>query len=75
MLMHYFGVGGSSASNLLEPHHRRDSKVCRFLLHELGVVRLSTQPIPLCIRYTSCFHSAPFNLIYYTHAVKGYCKL
>ena len=32
--------GGSSASNLLEPHHRRDNKVYRFLSHEFGVVRL-----------------------------------
>ena len=31
--------GGSSASNLLEPHHCRDSKVCRVLSHEFGVVR------------------------------------
>ena len=27
-------------SNLLEPHHHRDSKVWRVLLHEFGVVRL-----------------------------------
>ena len=26
--------------NLLEPHHRRDSKACRLLSHEFGVVRL-----------------------------------
>ena len=32
--------GGSSASNLLEPHHHRYSKVCRVLPHEFGVVRL-----------------------------------
>ena len=32
--------GGSSASNFLEPHHHRDSKVCRVLSHEFGVVRL-----------------------------------
>ena len=31
--------GGSSTSNLLEPHHYRDSKVCKLLLHEFGVVR------------------------------------
>ena len=30
--------GGSSSSNLLEPHHLRDSKVCRVL--EFGVVRI-----------------------------------
>ena len=29
-----------TSSNLLEPHHRRDSKVCRVLSHECGVVRL-----------------------------------
>ena len=29
-----------TSSNLLEPHHRRDSKVCRVLSHEFGVVRL-----------------------------------
>ena len=28
------------SSNLLEPHHYRDSKVCRVLSHEFGVVRL-----------------------------------
>ena len=32
--------GGSSTSNLHEPHHHRDSKVCRGLSHEFGVVRL-----------------------------------
>ena len=32
--------GGSSASNLLEPHHDRDSRECRVLPHEFGVVRL-----------------------------------
>ena len=31
---------GSSASNLLEPHHCRDSKVCRVFSQEFGVVRL-----------------------------------
>ena len=30
--------GGSSTSNLLEPHRRRDSKVCRVLSHEFRVV-------------------------------------
>ena len=29
-----------TSSNRLEPHHRRDSKVCRLLSHEFGVVRL-----------------------------------
>ena len=32
--------GGSSTSNLLEPHHCRDTKVCRVHPHEFGVVRL-----------------------------------
>ena len=32
--------GGSSTSNLLEPHRYRDSKVFRVLSHEFGVVRL-----------------------------------
>ena len=31
--------GGSSTSNLPEPHHYRDSKVCRVLSHQFGVVR------------------------------------
>ena len=31
--------GGSSTSNLLEPHHCRNRKVCRVLSHEFGVVR------------------------------------
>ena len=30
--------GGSSTSNLIEPHHYKDSKVCRVLSHEFGVV-------------------------------------
>ena len=29
-----------TSSNLLELHHCRESKVCRVLLHEFGVVRL-----------------------------------
>ena len=29
-----------TSSNLHEPHHHRDSKVCRGLSHEFGVVRL-----------------------------------
>ena len=29
-----------TSSNLLELHHYRESKVCRVLLHEFGVVRL-----------------------------------
>ena len=29
-----------TSSNLLEPHHYKDSKVCRVLSHEFGVVRL-----------------------------------
>ena len=40
LYMHATVRCGSSASNLLEPHHRRDRKVCRVLLHEFGVVRL-----------------------------------
>ena len=32
--------GGSSASNLLEPHHDRDSRAFRVLSYEFGVVRL-----------------------------------
>ena len=28
-----------TSSNLLKPHHRRDSKACRVLSHEFGVVR------------------------------------
>ena len=31
--------GGSSTSNLHEPHHHRSSKVCRVLLHEFRVVQ------------------------------------
>ena len=40
--MHLFGVvqAHRTSSNLLEPHHNRDSKVCRVLSHEFGVVRL-----------------------------------
>ena len=41
MLMHLFGVvqAHRTSSNLPEPHHYRDSKVCRVLSHEFGVVR------------------------------------
>ena len=34
------GQAHRTSSNLLEPHHCRDSKVCRVLSHEFGVVRL-----------------------------------
>ena len=39
--MQSFGVveAHRTSSNLLEPHHYRDSKVCRVLSHELGVIR------------------------------------
>ena len=41
-IMHLFGVVQAHRTllNLLEPHHYRDSKVCRVLSHEFGVVRL-----------------------------------
>ena len=41
-VVHLFGVvqAHRTSSNLLEPHHYRDSKVCRVLSHEFGVVRL-----------------------------------
>ena len=38
-VVHLFGVHRIS-SNLLEPHHYKDSKVCRVLSHEFWVVRL-----------------------------------
>ena len=38
-VVHLFGVHRIS-SNLLEPHHYKDSKVCSILSHEFGVVRL-----------------------------------
>ena len=40
--MHLFRVVQEhrTSSNLLEPHHYRDSKVFRVLSHEFGVVRL-----------------------------------
>ena len=48
----------SRGSNLLEPHHRRDSKVCRVLSHEFGVVRLyrtfSTYIYTGEIRFAGC---------------------
>ena len=39
--MHLFGVvqAHRTSSNLPEPHHYRDSKVCQLLSHEFGVVR------------------------------------
>ena len=33
-------VSHRTSSNLHEPHHHRNSKVCRGLSHEFGVVRL-----------------------------------
>ena len=41
-VMHLFGVvqAHRTSSNLLEPHHYKDSKVCKVLSHEFGVVRL-----------------------------------
>ena len=41
-VVHLFGVvqAHRTSSNLLEPHHYRDSKVFRVLSHEFGVVRL-----------------------------------
>ena len=41
-VVHLFGVvqAHRTSSNLLEPHHYKDSKVCRVLSHEFGVVRL-----------------------------------
>ena len=38
--MHWFRVvqADRTSSNLLELHHCRESKVCRVLLHEFGVV-------------------------------------
>ena len=41
-VVHLFGVvqAHRTSSNLLEPHHYRDSKVCRVLSHEFWGVRL-----------------------------------
>ena len=41
-VVHLFRVvqAHPTSSNLLEPHHYKDSKVCRLLSHEFGVVRL-----------------------------------
>ena len=41
-VVHLFGVvqAHRTSSYLLEPHHYKDSKVCRVLSHEFGVVRL-----------------------------------
>ena len=41
-VVHLFGVvqAHRTSSNLLEPHHYKDSKVCIVLSHEFGVVRL-----------------------------------
>ena len=41
-VVHLFGVvqAHRTSSNLLEPHHYKDSKLCRVLSHEFGVVRL-----------------------------------
>ena len=39
-VVNLFGVvqAHRTSSNLLEPHHYKDSKVCRVLSHEFGVV-------------------------------------
>ena len=41
-VVHLFGVvqAHRTSSNLSEPHHYKDSKVCRVLSHQFGVVRL-----------------------------------
>ena len=41
-VVHLFGVvqAHRTSSNLLEPYHYKDSKVCRVLSHQFGVVRL-----------------------------------
>ena len=41
-VVHLFGVvqAHRTSSNLLELHHYKESKVCRVLSHEFGVVRL-----------------------------------
>ena len=47
-----------TCSNLLEPHHYKDSKVCRVLSHEFGVVRLyrtfSIYIVTEATRYAGC---------------------
>ena len=64
MLMHLFGVveAHRTSSNLPEPHHYRDSKVCRVLLHEFGVVRLyqtfSIYIVTGATRYAGCLCSS-----------------
>ena len=58
---HLFGVHRIS-SNLLEPHHYKDSKVCRVLSHEYGVVRLyltfSIYIVKGDTRYAGCLCSS-----------------
>ena len=47
--------GGSSASNLLEPHHRRDSKVCRVLFRtRCGLQSYSRTTPNSCHRWFDC---------------------
>ena len=42
-------------TNLLEPHHYRDNKVCRVFSHEFGVVRLNrTFSIYIVVGETRC---------------------
>ena len=59
-VVHLFGVvqAHRTSSNLLEPHHYRDSKVCRVLSHEFGVVRLyrtfSIYIVTEATRYAGC---------------------
>ena len=52
------GVQLAILSNLFEPHHYRDGKVCRVLSHEFGVVRLyrtfSIYIVTGATRYAGC---------------------
>ena len=62
--MHLFGVvqAHRTSSNLPEPHHYRDSKVCRVLSHEFGVV-LPYQTVSLWCEGCLCTSSGCFKHI------------
>ena len=51
-----------TSSNLLEPHHHRDSKVCRVLSHEFGVVRL----------YRTFYNTRGSRCVWYLYTCSGW---
>ena len=69
-VMHLFGVvpAHQTSLNSLEPHHYRDSKVCRVLSHEFGVVRLNlTFSIYIVVGETRCAGCLCTSSVWFKH--------